>query len=74
MITKLIFYNKDVTSVPRRTREIWIGHGPEELGNLSYLSGLLINEIMLIILVYMEPLLSSHLVILTTYEYGRAQK
>lgn len=48
---KINFYNKRMT-VLRRTRETSIGHNLKNLGNLSYLSGMLTNEIMLIILVY----------------------
>lgn len=48
-----------------------LGYNPKELRNLSYLSGMLTNEIMLIILVY-KGLFS--LIILTTYEYGGAQR
>lgn len=48
---KINFYNKR-TTVLRRTRETSIGHNLKNLGNLSYLSGMLTNEIMLIILVY----------------------
>lgn len=47
---KVNFYNKHDMSAQKNQRDL--GYNPKELGNLSYLSGMLTNEIMLIILVY----------------------